>query len=195
MSREHHQTGRATSSSLQPLRLSGGVVRPQQASRRRSRVCGSRPRPTSRVVTSSAFAGAGFRYPRLARALCIIRLCPTRARVAGGFTRRPTTSRVSAPSLIPSRSTLSVRRVSFARARGRATTFPAALPFLCRGFHPHRANCFRASMTTTATPNQALERTAPRVTPAAPPPSPAQPSRRAGQSLSLGSFGDISRVL
>ena len=35
-------------------------------------------------------------------------------------------------------------------------------------------------MTTAATPNQALERTAPRVTPAAPPPSPAQPSRRAG---------------
>jgi hypothetical protein len=38
-----------------------------------------------------------------------------------------------------------------------------------------------------------LERTAPRVTPAAPPPSPAQPSRRAGQSLSLRSFGDATR--
>ena len=43
-------------------------------------------------------------------------------------------------------------------------------------------------------PNQALERTAPRVTPAAPPPSPAQPSRRAGQSLSLGSLGDSAHT-
>jgi ABC-type sugar transport system ATPase subunit len=38
---------------------------------------------------------------------------------------------------------------------------------------------------SAATPNQALERTAPRVTPAAPPPSPAQPSRRV-QTLSGG---------
>jgi hypothetical protein len=42
-------------------------------------------------------------------------------------------------------------------------------------------------------PNQVLERTAPRVTPAAPPPSPAQPSRRAGQSLSLRSLGVATR--
>jgi hypothetical protein len=43
-------------------------------------------------------------------------------------------------------------------------------------------------------PNQALERTAPRVTPDAPPPSSTQPSRRAGQSLSLGSLG-VARVM
>ena len=51
---------------------------------------------------------------------------------------------------------------------------------------------FSVQMTlcpTTATPNQALERTAPRVTPAAPPPSPAQPSRQPPPSLSLGSLG------
>jgi len=39
------------------------------------------------------------------------------------------------------------------------------------------------------TPNQALQRTAPAVTLAAPPPSPAQPSRQPPPSLSLGSLG------
>jgi len=38
------------------------------------------------------------------------------------------------------------------------------------------------------TPNHALQRTAPAVTLAAPPPSPAQPSRQPPPSLSLGSL-------
>jgi hypothetical protein len=56
----------------------------------------------------------------------------------------------------------------------------------------------RRSLPTPATPNQALQRTAPRVTAAAsgPPPSPpaAQLPRRAPQSLSLRSLGDLPRV-
>jgi hypothetical protein len=43
-------------------------------------------------------------------------------------------------------------------------------------------------------PNHALQRTAPAVTLAAPPPSPAQPSRQPPPSLSLGSLGDCSRL-
>jgi hypothetical protein len=39
-------------------------------------------------------------------------------------------------------------------------------------------------------PNHALQRTAPAVTLAAPPPSPTQPSRQPPPSLSLGSLGD-----
>ena len=42
------------------------------------------------------------------------------------------------------------------------------------------------------TPNHALQRTAPAVTLAAPPPSPAQPSRQPPPSLSLGSLGLMS---
>ena len=44
-------------------------------------------------------------------------------------------------------------------------------------------------LVESAAPNHALQRTAPCVTPAAPPPSPAQPSRRTPRSLSLGSLG------
>ena len=44
-------------------------------------------------------------------------------------------------------------------------------------------------------PNHALQRTAPAVTLAAPPPSPAQPSRQPPPSLSLGSFGDFAHLL
>ena len=47
---------------------------------------------------------------------------------------------------------------------------------------------------STATPNHALQRTAPAVTLAAPPPSPAQPSRQPPPSLSLGSFGDFAHL-
>jgi len=46
-----------------------------------------------------------------------------------------------------------------------------------------------------ATPNHALQRTAPALTLAAPPPSPAQPSRQPPPSLSLGSLGVASRLL
>ena len=59
-------------------------------------------------------------------------------------------------------------------------------------------------MTSTATANHALQRTAPRVTLAAARhpaafahPAPAtfpQPARRAPQSLSLGSLGDFARL-
>ena len=45
------------------------------------------------------------------------------------------------------------------------------------------------------TPNKALQRTAAAVTLAAPPPSPAQPSRHAPRSLSLGSLGVATRDL
>jgi len=45
------------------------------------------------------------------------------------------------------------------------------------------------------TPNHALQRTAPAVTLAAPPPSPAQPSRQPPPSLSLGALGVASRIL
>ena len=47
----------------------------------------------------------------------------------------------------------------------------------------------------TETPNQALQRTAPVVTLAAPPPSPTQPSRQPPPSLSLGSLGHMSTHL
>ena len=46
-----------------------------------------------------------------------------------------------------------------------------------------------------ATPNHALQRTAPAVTLAAPPPSPAQPSRQPPPSLSLGSLGVATRIV
>jgi hypothetical protein len=64
---------------------------------------------------------------------------------------------------------------------------------------------FDALLMTSATPNHALQRTAPRVTRAAAgrpaacahPASAAfpQPARRAPQSLSLGSFGDFAHLL
>lgn len=50
-------------------------------------------------------------------------------------------------------------------------------------------------LPTPATANQALQRTAPAVTLAAPPPSPTQPSRQPPPSLSLGSFGRMNRFL
>ena len=48
---------------------------------------------------------------------------------------------------------------------------------------------------SAATPNQALQRTAAAVTLAAPPPSPAQPSRQPPPSLSLGSLGVATHLM
>ena len=96
-------------------------------------------------------------------------------------------------------------------------SFPSDSAFPYRKGRTHRnskVSTFIGSRSREWSANQALERTAPRVTPAAPPrcrahphppfglpvgrllaplESPAQPSRRAGQSLSLGSLG-VSRV-
>jgi hypothetical protein len=58
----------------------------------------------------------------------------------------------------------------------------------------YQPNVVVSLFPTPATPNQALQRTAPRVTPAAPPPSPAQPSRQPPPSLSLGSLGSFHEL-
>jgi hypothetical protein len=50
----------------------------------------------------------------------------------------------------------------------------------------HTAILLPASVTNLTSPNQALPRTAPAVTLAAPPPSPTQPSRQRPPSLSFG---------
>jgi len=50
----------------------------------------------------------------------------------------------------------------------------------------------RFLVNATEAPNQALQRTAPAVTLAAPPPAPAQPSRQPPPSLSLGSLGQTT---
>ena len=50
------------------------------------------------------------------------------------------------------------------------------------------------SPISNSAPNHALQRTAPAVTLAAPPPSPAQPSRQPPQSLNLGSFSSFPKL-
>ena len=67
---------------------------------------------------------------------------------------------------------------------------PSSQP-VARRYQP---NVVVSLFPTPATPNQALQRTAPRVTPAAPPPSPAQPSRQPPPSLSLGSLGSFHEL-
>ena len=113
----------------------------------------------------------------------------------GAFPRRPGMSRHGFRAF---RGRPGTSRHGFGAFRGHSRTSPldfGTFPERIYRVVPPVSPFFTVSLPNrTETPNHALQRTAPRVTLAAPRRPTAQPARRAPQSLSLGSLGDFARL-